>query len=93
MRQQPRTPRTSIVSEPPSASATIGGGFAFVALVIALLWAVSYPVLAASIVLVGAAAVGVVRTGGRALARRLHGRITELSIPGVATVRISVSPN
>ncbi|SDR32079.1 hypothetical protein [Natronobacterium texcoconense] len=93
MREHQPLPRRGIDNRPPSATATLGSGFAFVAIIVALLWAVSYPTLAVTVLAVVGASALALRTGGRALARRFHGRITELSIPGVATIRISVSPN
>lgn len=93
MKQSTQFPQDGITNESPPPKTTLGGGIAFVIIALALLWAVSNPVVAASVTGAVAVVAGVALAGGRALARRLHGRITELTIPGIATVRISVNPN
>ena len=93
MRQSTQFPQDGIATESPPGTGTLGGGVAFVALALALLWAISNPLVAASVTAAVVVAVTLALASGRALARRLRGRITELSIPGVATVRISVTPN
>ncbi|AFZ72951.1 hypothetical protein [Natronobacterium gregoryi] len=93
MRQSTQIPQNGIGTESSPGTGTLGSGVAFVALALAVLWALSNPTLAASVTAAVVGAVTLALAGGRALARRLRGRIAKLSIPGVATVRISVSPN
>ncbi|AGB39649.1 hypothetical protein [Natronococcus occultus] len=71
-------------------SGSIGGALAFVLAAMGLLVALSYPLVVAAVVGTVAAAALVFRLGAPALARELHGRMTELEVPGVGTVRISV---
>ena len=69
---------------------SIGGGLAFVLAAMGLLVALSYPLLVGALVGAIAAAALVLRLGTPALARELHGRMTELEVPGIGTVRIRV---
>ncbi|MFU8867981.1 hypothetical protein [Natronococcus sp.] len=69
---------------------SIGGGLAFVLAAMGLLVAISYPLAVAAVVVAVAAAALVFRLGAPALARELHGRMTELEVPGIGTVQIRV---
>jgi hypothetical protein len=83
--------RDGAARRPPIGAGSSGGGLVFVLGLLALLVAVSYPLYAAAFVGILAAAVAVARIGTPALARELHGRVTELDIPGIGTVQIRVS--
>ncbi|MDG5818056.1 hypothetical protein [Natronococcus sp. A-GB7] len=71
-------------------SSSIGGGLLFVLAAMGLLVAISYPLTVAAAVGAVAVAALVFRLGAPALARELHGRMTELEVPGIGTVRIRV---
>jgi hypothetical protein len=76
---------------PPANGGSLLGLLAFPLFVLGLLWAVSYPALAATLVTVAVLGYALVRFGLPALARRLHGRIREIDIPGFGTVRFRVT--
>lgn len=73
-----------------SATASIGGSLLFVLAMMGLFVAISYPVYAVAVVGTVAAAAALFRLGAPRLARRLHGRMTELAVPGIGTVQIRV---
>lgn len=77
---------------PPGAEGSILTPFAFVAATFALVWAVSYPLIAISVVVAVAIAAGLVRVGLSALGSRLRGRAGRVSVPGLGTVEFRVSP-
>lgn len=76
--------------KPPSEKGAVTSGFVLVATLLGLLVAVSYPVYTAAALVALVAAAVLLRTGGPTLGRRLHGRMTELDVPGVGTVQIRV---
>ena len=84
------SPSDGIAPKPPVYNQSIGGGLVLVAILFGLLVAASHPV--ATAVAVGAIAVAVtlLRTAA-ACGRRLHGRMTDLDVPGVGTVQIRVT--
>jgi ABC-type enterobactin transport system permease subunit len=84
-------PQDGSARKSPTIVGSIGGGIGFVLVTMSLLVAVSYPVYAAAFVGVLVAAVAVARISTPALARELHGRVTELDVPGIGTVQIRVS--
>ncbi len=66
---------------------------AFAALFPFLLWAVSHPAAAATVVTVGAVTLLLARFGTAAAVRRLRGRSTAFKLPGLgARVEVSLSP-
>lgn len=75
----------------PSDDPSVAGGIALLAVLAGVLVAASYPVATAVVVGTLAAAVLLARSGIPALGRRLHGRVTELEVPGFGTVRIRVT--
>lgn len=88
----PRYPHPdSTVLHPPSGTATIIGGVAFILATLALLVALSYPVYAAAFVGATGIAAALARLSGPAVGRRLHGRMTELSVPGLGIVQIRIT--
>lgn len=91
MTRYPHLGRDASARKPPTAIDSIVGGFAFVLAAMGLLVALSYPVAAAALVAGLALGAAVLRVGVPALARELHGRVTELEVPGIGTVQIRVS--
>lgn len=85
----PHSERTD--RKPPGNDRPIASGVALLAMLVGALVVASYPVAAVTIVGSLVVAVLLVRAGGPALGRRLHGRVTELEVPGLGTVRISVT--
>ncbi|TYL39582.1 hypothetical protein CV102_04630 [Natronococcus pandeyae] len=91
MTQYAHLRRDASARKPPTATDPIGGGILFVLAAIGLLLATSYPLYAAAIVGTLVAGAAILRIGVPALARELHGRVTELKVPGIGTVQIRVS--
>ncbi|WP_265109329.1 hypothetical protein [Halosolutus halophilus] len=91
MISRPHPQHDSPARQPPTGVEPITGGIAFVLAALALLVIASYPVYAAAFGGALAVAVALVRVGGPALGRRLHGRMTELDVPGLGTVQIRVT--
>ncbi|MXV61520.1 hypothetical protein GS429_05460 [Natronorubrum sp. JWXQ-INN-674] len=69
---------------------SVGGGLVLIAILFGLLVAVSHPVYTMMAVGAVAVAVSLFRVTA-AVGRRLHGRMTELDVPGVGTVQIRVT--
>lgn len=90
MTQYSPPPSNGIAPKPPVYNQSVGGGFVLVAVLFGLLVAASHPVYAVVAVAAIAVAVTLVR-GATAYGRRLHGRMTELDVPGVGTVQIRVT--
>lgn len=77
---------------PPGTEGSVLTPFAVVAATFALVWAVSFPLIAASVVVAAALAAGLARVGLSALGSRLRGRAGRVSVPGLGTVEFRVSP-
>jgi len=77
---------------PPGAEGSVLTPIAFVAATFALVWAVSYPLFAVSVVAAAALVAGLVRVGLSALGSRLRGRAGRVAVPGLGTVEFRVSP-
>jgi hypothetical protein len=77
--------------KPPTVTSSISIGALFLLGTLALLVAVSYPLYAIATVSALVAGAAILRIGVPALARELHGRVTELEVPGIGTVQIRVS--
>ena len=58
---------------------------------LALMWAMNYPLLAVAALSVTIAAVVLLRRGGRRLLRRLYDRTRRLTIPGIGTVEYRIT--
>lgn len=89
-RRHPHPP-DGIGHESPASNGSIAGGVAVLVLLIAGLVAASYPTAALTVAAALAGVVLALRTGVPAIGRRLHGRVTELEVPGLGTVRIQVT--
>lgn len=85
-------PYGSTVHGPPATGGSIVGVFAIPIVVMALLWAVSYPQLAAAVVGGALVAAALLRLGFAVLARRLEGGLREIDVPGLGTVEFRVTP-
>lgn len=75
----------------PRRSRSIRGDLVFVLAILGALAAISYPVYAVALVGCVAVAATLFRFGTPRLARELHGRMTELDVPGIGTVQIRVN--
>lgn len=91
MTRHPHFGRDASAQKSPTAIDSIVGGFVFVLAAMGLLVALSYPVAATALVASLALGAAILRVGVPALARELHGRVTELEVPGIGTVQIRVS--
>lgn len=94
--------RAIMISRPPHSTAaeygpyhhhpTITGTLGAVALLVGLLFALSYPVVTVAVVAGAIAGVKFAQLGLSLFVARLHGRVRELTVPGVGTVEFRISP-
>jgi len=89
----PHTPRrTRSESRPAVASPSLAALVAFPLVLVALLVAVSYPLAAAAALVATALAAKTVQFALATLVRRTNGAPRRLTVPGVGTVTVSVTP-
>ncbi len=91
MTPHPYQRRPDVPRDQHTTTASIRGSLLFALVVMGLFVAISYPVYAVAVVGTVAAAAALFRLGAPRLARRLHGRMTELAVPGIGTVQIRVN--
>ena len=76
---------------PPSGWPSLVSLLAVPVVLLSLMWAMNYPLLAVASLSVVIAGVVLLRRGGRRLLRRLYDRTRRLTIPGIGTVEYRIT--
>ncbi|AUX08716.1 hypothetical protein AArcSl_1081 [Halalkaliarchaeum desulfuricum] len=85
------TPLAAERHDPPPGWPSLVSLLAVPVVLLALMWAMNYPLLAVSVLSIAVAVAVLLRRGGPRLLRRLYDRTRRLTIPGVGTVEYRIT--
>lgn len=91
MTRQHGTPLAVERSTPSSGWPSLVSLLAVPLVLLALMWALNYPLAAVGVAAVGVAGLLLLRRGGPRVLRRLYNRTRRLTIPGVGTVEYRIT--